>query len=146
MYVFLQVSRYTCKKVSVEYNANISIAELKWIVTDREGIPPEEFDIYIGSHRLDTDLTLTDYNICDEAVLQLYIGDVFIQQPGQEAPKLVGCNLHRSVAELKESILKWHEVPIEEQTLFFEGRKLENVEILMAAGVKYGSEVVLVRT
>ena len=53
-----------------------TVAQIKEDIKDKEGVPLENQHLFYSGKRLDDDKRLADYNIHDESVLKLKVGQI----------------------------------------------------------------------
>ena len=124
-----------------EYN---TIIDVKAIIQDREGVPPDMQCLTYAGKWLEDNRTISDYEIQKESTLQLAIrlrgggGGVIQVRILTSAASYILHEVARTstILEIKHQINQEHGIPREEQHLSYAGKELEDYDTLSQCNSK----------
>ena len=82
----IYIKTLTGKELKLQVTSSTTIEDVKYLIQNIEGIPPDQQKLYYNGITLDTECTLSSYNICNDAILHLKLalkGGMFHETSGR---------------------------------------------------------------
>ncbi|XP_052216999.1 polyubiquitin-B-like [Dreissena polymorpha] len=136
----------TGKTINLEVEPTASIANVKAMIQDKQGIPPDQQRLIFKGNELEDNCYLSTYSIQRDSTLhvQLKLMQIIIVKTSSDTMIALEIFCSDSVESIKNKIQDKEGIPAQIQRLIFNGRQLEDGRTLLDYNINNGSKLYLV--
>ena len=151
-FIFMCVKQYTVyvnifgnNTIGFPVNPNITVAQLKTLINDKERIPPETQILSYDRQNLEDGKTLQEYNIKSGDEISLARSDFihFFVKTIKGKSIIINIRMNATIFELKELLYDKEGIPPRDQILIFEGKQLRDDNTLQDYSIRNDSNIEL---
>ena len=128
--LFVRVKISSSKIITISINPYSTIAEVKRIIQEMEGINSNIQEIVFSGKHLEDHKAVKDYKIVSDSILILTVANllnVYVKILSDKSI-IISVNQYSTIEEVKTTIQIKEGIPIEQQRLLLEGEKLEELK------------------